>query len=128
MGEDMFFRGVRYFASAAVRGQLEAEIRAQFLAFARTGLPLDHVNAHKHFHLHPTILGMLIRVAREFGARAMRVPDEPFWFAARAKRWQAAAGGTLARALAHAHEASAARRRHIPQRLRVWNRQERFDG
>ena len=95
MGEDMIFRGVRYFASAAARRQLEAEIRAQFLAFARTGLPLDHVNAHKHFHLHPTILGMLIRLAREFGARAMRVPDEPFWFAARAKRWDAAAGGTL---------------------------------
>jgi hopanoid biosynthesis associated protein HpnK len=95
MGQDMFVRGVRYFASAAVRKQLEAEIRAQFLAFARTGLPLDHVNAHKHFHLHPTILGILIRMAREFGARAMRVPDEPFWFAARAKRWDSAAGGTL---------------------------------
>jgi hopanoid biosynthesis associated protein HpnK len=95
MGEDMFFRGVRYFASASVRKQLEAEIRAQFLAFARTGLTLDHVNAHKHFHLHPTILGILIRIAREFGARAMRIPDEPFWFAARAKRWDVAAGGTL---------------------------------
>jgi hopanoid biosynthesis associated protein HpnK len=95
MGEEMIFRGVRYFASAAAGRQLEAEIRAQFLAYARTGLPLDHVNAHKHFHLHPTILGMLIRVAREFGARAMRVPDEPFWFAARAKRWDAAAGALL---------------------------------
>src|ERR1700722_2387199 len=95
IGEDMFFRGVRYFASAAARKQLEAEVRAQFLAFARTGLPLDHVNAHKHFHLHPTILGILIRVAREFGARAMRVPNEPFWFAARSGRWGAAAGGTL---------------------------------
>jgi chitin disaccharide deacetylase len=95
MGGDMFFRGVRYFASAATRKQLEAEVRAQFLAFARTGLTLDHVNAHKHFHLHPTILGILIRVAREFGARAMRVPDEPFWFAARTGRWDAAAGGTL---------------------------------
>lgn len=83
MGGDMFFRRMRYFASAATRKQLEAEVRAQFLAFARTGLTLDHVNAHKHFHLHPTILAILIRVAREFGARAMRVPDEPLWFAAR---------------------------------------------
>jgi chitin disaccharide deacetylase len=95
MGEDMFFRGVRYFASAAVRRQLEAEIRAQFQAFARIGLPLDHINAHKHFHLHPTILGILIRTAREFGARAMRVPHEPFWFAARSGRWDAAAAGSL---------------------------------
>ena len=95
MGEEMFFRGVRYFASAAVRRQLEAEIRAQFQAFARTGLPLDHINAHKHFHLHPTILGILIRTAREFGARAMRVPHEPFWFASRGGGWDAAGGALL---------------------------------
>jgi hopanoid biosynthesis associated protein HpnK len=95
MGEDMFFRGVRYFASTSARKQLEAEIRAQFAAFARTGLPLDHVNAHKHFHLHPTILGILIRVAREFGTRAIRVPNEPFWFAARSGHWVAAGGGRL---------------------------------
>jgi chitin disaccharide deacetylase len=101
MGADMFFRGVRYFASAAVRKQLEAEIRAQFLAFARTGLTLDHVNAHKHFHLHPTILAILIRVAREFGARAMRVPDEPLWFAARTGYWDAAAGTLLTPWLMH---------------------------
>jgi hypothetical protein len=31
------------------RRQLAAEIRAQFEAFRATGLPLDHVNAHKHF-------------------------------------------------------------------------------
>jgi chitin disaccharide deacetylase len=91
----MFIRGVRYFSSVPVRRQLEAEIRAQFAAFARTGLPLDHVNAHKHFHLHPTILGILIRVARECGARAMRVPDEPFWFAARSRRWDAVIGNTF---------------------------------
>lgn len=95
MDGEMFVRGVRYFSNAPVRKQLEAEIRAQFAAFARTGLPLDHVNAHKHFHLHPTILGTLIRVAREFGARAVRVPDEPFWFAARSGRWDAAIGNTL---------------------------------
>ncbi len=95
MDEQMFFRGVRYFSSASVRRQLDAEIRAQFAAFARTRLPLDHVNAHKHFHLHPTILDVLIRVAREYGARAMRVPHEPFWFAARNGRWDAAVGGML---------------------------------
>jgi chitin disaccharide deacetylase len=95
MDGEMFVRGVRYFSSASVRRQLEAEIRAQFAAFARTGLPLDHVNAHKHFHLHPTILSILIRVARESGARAMRVPDEPFWFAARSGRWDAIIGNTF---------------------------------
>jgi hopanoid biosynthesis associated protein HpnK len=83
MHGDMFQRGVRFFFKPAARRQLEAEIRAQFAAFARTGLTLDHVNVHKHFHLHPTILGILLEVGRDYGMPAMRVPDEPFWFAAR---------------------------------------------
>jgi hopanoid biosynthesis associated protein HpnK len=83
MHGDMFRRGVRFFFKSAARRQLEAEIRAQFAAFARTGLTLDHVNVHKHFHVHPTILNILIEVGRDYGMPAMRVPDEPFWFAAR---------------------------------------------
>lgn len=83
MHGDMFRRGVRFFFKSAARRQLEAEIRAQFAAFARTGLTLDHVNVHKHFHIHPTILNILLEVGRDYGMPAMRVPDEPFWFAAR---------------------------------------------
>jgi hopanoid biosynthesis associated protein HpnK len=80
---DMFRKGVRFFFKSAARHQLEAEIRAQFAAFARTGLTLDHVNVHKHFHIHPTILSILLEVGRDYGMPAVRVPDEPFWFAAR---------------------------------------------
>ncbi len=69
--------GARFFFVPRVRRQLEAEIRAQFEAFRDTGLTLDHVNAHKHMHLHPTILGMILRIGRDFGLRAMRVPYEP---------------------------------------------------
>ena len=77
----MVVRGLRFFALPAVRKQLEAEIRAQFAAFARTGLALDHVNVHKHFHLHPTVLGLLLRVGRDCGLSAVRIPDEPLWCA-----------------------------------------------
>lgn len=69
--------GVRFFALARVRRQLAAEIRAQFRAFAETGLALDHADAHKHFHLHPTILGLMLSIGREFGLRAVRLPREP---------------------------------------------------
>jgi hopanoid biosynthesis associated protein HpnK len=74
---EMYWRGVRYFSIPSVRRQLEAEIAAQFAAFARSGLRMDHVNAHKHFHVHPTILSILIRMARDHGAPAVRVPEEP---------------------------------------------------
>jgi len=80
MNERMFVNGVRFFALPGVRRQLEAEIRAQFKAFARTGLTLDHVNVHKHFHLHPTLLGLILRIGADYGLDAMRVPDEPLWF------------------------------------------------
>jgi len=95
MNSRMFVNGVRFFLSPKVRRQLEAEIRAQFAAFARTGLTLDHVNVHKHFHLHPTLLNMLLLIGREYGIAAVRVPDEPLWFAARAGGWPAAAGAVL---------------------------------
>jgi hopanoid biosynthesis associated protein HpnK len=91
----MFVNGVRFFAFPRLRSQLEAEIRAQFSAFARTGLQLDHVNVHKHFHLHPTLLEMLLRIGREFGASAVRVPDEPLWFAARSGNWISGAGSVF---------------------------------
>lgn len=70
--------GVRAFAMPAVRAQLRAEIRAQFEAFAATGLALDHVDAHNHIHVHPTVLGTILEVGRAFGVRAVRVPIEPF--------------------------------------------------
>jgi chitin disaccharide deacetylase len=60
-----------------VRAQLKAEIEAQFAAFAATGLKLDHVNAHKHFHLHPVIAAEVIAIGRRYGLKAMRVPQEP---------------------------------------------------
>jgi hopanoid biosynthesis associated protein HpnK len=69
--------GFAWFFRPAVRRQLAAEVRAQFTAFRATGLPLDHVNAHNHMHLHPTLLGLIVRIGREFGLRAVRVPYEP---------------------------------------------------
>ena len=61
----------------AVRHQMRTEIIAQFEAFRATGLPLDHVNAHQHFHLHPTILAELMDIGRVYGMSALRVPFEP---------------------------------------------------
>jgi hopanoid biosynthesis associated protein HpnK len=81
-GARMVRDGVRFFFLPRVRRQLAAEIRAQFEAFAASGLALDHVNAHKHFHLHPTVLSLILGIGREFGLRAVRLPLEaglPAW-------------------------------------------------
>jgi hopanoid biosynthesis associated protein HpnK len=83
VGPDGFFRtdmarlGFDIAFKPRVRAQVAAEITAQYEAFATTGLRLDHVNAHKHFHLHPVIGAQAIAIGRRFGARAIRVPTEP---------------------------------------------------
>jgi chitin disaccharide deacetylase len=69
--------GAAMFFLPHVRRQMRAEIRAQFETFRATGLKLDHVTAHRHFHLHPSILSAVIELAKEFSAPAVRAPLEP---------------------------------------------------
>ena len=74
---DMAAMGALFAASGEARRQLAAEIAAQFAAFHATGLALDHCNAHKHYHLHPIIGGLIASIGRRYGLRAARVPLEP---------------------------------------------------
>ena len=69
--------GIKFYFLPHVRRQLEAEIRAQFEAFKQTGLRLDHVNGHQHMHIHPTVLEMIVRIGKDYGLKAVRVPHEP---------------------------------------------------
>jgi hopanoid biosynthesis associated protein HpnK len=86
--DDLVRAGFRYFFFPSVRRQLEKEIRAQFSAFRDTGLPLDHVNVHNHLQLHPTVLGLVLKVGRDFGLTSFRIPYEPFL-----PSWRAAGEG-----------------------------------
>ncbi len=102
--------GVRIAVRPSARRHAVAEIRAQFEAFRRTGLPLDHVDGHHHFHEHPVVFAEILRLAPEFGVPAVRVPYEPFGIS------RAAAGGAgtaarLAAALTHARRARRMKRR-----------------
>ena len=74
---DPFRAGVKFFFRRKARKQLEAEIRAQFQKFQEMGLKLDHVNSHNHMHLHPTVLGLILKVGRDYGLAAVRLPYEP---------------------------------------------------
>jgi hopanoid biosynthesis associated protein HpnK len=68
---------LRYFFQPGIRRLLAAEIRAQFEAFHATGLGLDHVNAHQHLHLHPTVARLIVEIGRDYGMRTVRLPAEP---------------------------------------------------
>ena len=69
--------GVRFFFLPGIRRQLAMEIQAQFEAFRATGLRLDHVNAHKHMLVHPTVAQLVVEIGRDYGVKAVRVPFEP---------------------------------------------------
>ncbi len=74
---DMGALGAAIFVRPSVRRQVAAEMTAQFEAYAATGLALDHVNAHKHFHVHPTVASLLSQIGPRYGMRAVRAPVEP---------------------------------------------------
>ncbi len=78
--------GTALYFSPELRRQADAEIDAQFERFAGTGLPMDHVNGHWHFHMHPVVLRAIVRNAERFGAPPVRIPLEPFGPSFRANR------------------------------------------
>ncbi len=68
--------GLRYAFGRAARQELALELRAQFDRFASSGLRLSHVDGHMHMHLHPVVLGLLLPLAEEYGARGLRLPRD----------------------------------------------------
>lgn len=78
--------GWRYFFRRDLRAALRHEIGAQLDAFARTGLPLDHVNGHLNLHLHPAVFRLLLDLAPARGIRALRLTRDRFWLNARLAR------------------------------------------
>ncbi len=69
--------GTRYFFQPSLRTRIEAELAAQFRKFHETGLILDHVNGHLHFHLHPTVFPFLVKNATLWKIERVRLTRDP---------------------------------------------------
>jgi hopanoid biosynthesis associated protein HpnK len=78
--------GFSYFFNRRLRAQLEQEIEAQFKAFARTGLEMDHVNGHLNIHLHPVVLRIILDRVKACGIRAVRLTRDPFFLNAQLRK------------------------------------------
>lgn len=70
--------GFRYFFTPGIRNQLRQEISAQLDRFRETGLKLDHVNGHLNFHLHPSILGILLELSDRWTGAGFRLTRDSF--------------------------------------------------
>ena len=71
-----FLAGTRYFFSKEAQRELREELRAQVERFLSTGIRLAFLSGHLNVHVHPTVFGILIGLAQEFGIRAFRLPRE----------------------------------------------------
>ena len=78
--------GLYYHFNGAARRELSLEIRAQLEKFRQTGLPLSHVDGHVHVHVQPVVLHQLVKLAKAFDIRFIRLPFEEATIALKADR------------------------------------------
>ena len=97
-GNPQFRTSIFDFAWYCMRGKLspreiEAEAVAQIRKLQAAGIPVTHLDTHKHTHLFSQVLHPLLRAAKTCGVRAIRNPAEPIRLARVAtqpalwKRW-----------------------------------------
>lgn len=72
---------LKKFCAADVRlVDVERELTAQVKKILSAGIAITHLDSHQHMHVVPGILGIVIRIAKEFNIRAIRIPAEPLLF------------------------------------------------
>jgi hopanoid biosynthesis associated protein HpnK len=64
--------------------QVCRELRAQVQKVVMTGLPVTHFDSHKHIHMHPQLLEVVLTLASDFGVHRMRL-SRPVYLASGAK-------------------------------------------
>jgi predicted glycoside hydrolase/deacetylase ChbG (UPF0249 family) len=70
---------MRLFSGRIRSEEIEAEARAQIQSLQARGIPLSHIDTHKHTHMFPPVLRPILRAARSCGIRRIRNPFEPEW-------------------------------------------------
>ncbi len=92
----------RLFSGRIRAAEIEAEAAAQISLLQSRGVPLTHIDTHKHTHMFPRVLRPVARAARARGIRAVRNPFEPAWAvkAARDPAWARVAQVSALRTLA----------------------------
>ena len=65
-----------FFKPRQLRLQVEIEMRAQIAKYLTTGLPLQHLDSHRHVHMIPQIFKTMRKLQKEFEVPHIRVMNE----------------------------------------------------
>lgn len=65
-----------FFKPRQLRLQVEIEMRAQIAKYLMTGLPLQHLDSHRHVHMIPQIFKTMRKLQKEFEVPRIRVMNE----------------------------------------------------
>lgn len=65
-----------FFKPCQLRLQVEIEMRAQIAKYLTTGLPLQHLDSHRHVHMIPQIFKTMRKLQKEFEVPRIRVINE----------------------------------------------------
>lgn len=67
---------ISFFKPRQLRQQVEIEMRAQIAKYLTTGLPLQHLDSHRHVHMIPQIFKTMRKLQKEFEVPRIRVMNE----------------------------------------------------
>lgn len=65
-----------FFKPRQLRLQVEIEMRAQIAKYQTTGLPLQHLDSHRHVHMIPQIFKTMRKLQKEFEVPRIRMMNE----------------------------------------------------
>lgn len=63
----------RFMLSSMEQKAVAEEIRAQMAVFCKYELPMKHLDSHHHAHTDPSILSIVLPLAKEYGFRSVRM-------------------------------------------------------
>ena len=68
--------GWRYFYDTGLRAEIQRELRAQIEAVLNVGVRAWFLNGHLNLHLHPSLMPLVVDLAKEYGIPALRLSKE----------------------------------------------------
>ncbi len=71
--KNKWFKGYYKYSS---KNEVEKEIEAQLLKAFSLGLKITHINGHNHIHIFPNIIDIIIKLAKKFKIKYIRIPYE----------------------------------------------------